>query len=200
MKRAVLVAIAVVLAGAAQAQMPPARELRFALQGGISAGGDELATAVFADGSTQSIRAGGLFQFSGGVLWQPQSTPVALQATFGYHADSVSARNGELRFSRYPFEFLAFYTGVPQWRFGGGVRYVTDPRLKVDVPGENADIRFDDTVGIVGEIGYRLGYYAWVNLRVTAENYEVKSINGVNVTATERASGNAAGVNVVFHF
>ena len=182
------------------AQAPASRDLRFAFDLGLTGGGDKLATATFSDGSTQSIRAGGLVQLGGGVLWQPASGPVAVQSTFNYHVDDVSASNGTLRFSRYPLEILGYYTGVPRWRFGAGPRFVFSPRLKVDVPGANSTITFEDTVGAVAEAGYRFGDYMWVNLRLTGERYKVKSIDGNAVSSDSDVSGNSVGVNLVLYF
>jgi hypothetical protein len=112
----------------------------------------------------------------------------------------VSASNGSLRFSRYPVEVLGFYTGVPGFRFGAGPRFVFNPRLKVDVPGDNSKIVFDDTIGAVIEAGYRIGTYMWVNLRLTGETYKIKSVNGSSVTANSDVSGNSIGANVVLYF
>jgi len=182
------------------AQAPASRDLRFAFDLGLTGGGDKLATATFSDGSTQTIRAGGLVQLGGGVLWQPASGPVAVQSTFNYHVDDVSASNGTLRFSRYPLEILGYYTGVPRWRFGAGPRFVFSPRLKVDVPGANSTITFEDTVGAVAEAGYRFGDYMWVNLRLTGERYKVKSIDGNAVSSDSDVSGNSVGVNLVLYF
>jgi hypothetical protein len=191
--------LALLAADASQAQMP-SRELRFAFGIGLTGGGDKLATAVFDDGSTTSIRAGGLVQIGGGLLWQPAGGPVAVQSTINYHVDEVSAFNGSLRFSRYPLEVLGFYTGVPRWRFGAGPRFVFSPRLKVDVPGDNSTITFEDTVGAVAEVGYRFGDYMWLNLRLTGETYKIKSINGTTIRSDSDVSGNSVGVNVVVYF
>jgi hypothetical protein len=124
----------------------------------------------------------------------------ALQATFNYHVDDVSARNGSLTFSRYPLEVIGYYTGVPNFRFGAGPRFVFNPELTSDFPGNNSTITFEDTVGAVIEAGYRPVGQLWVNLRFTAEKYKVKSINGSNVTAASDVSGNSIGLNVVYAF
>jgi Outer membrane protein beta-barrel domain len=199
---AALIAVAALLAACdARAQAPfTGRELRFALHLGLTGGGDKLATANFDDGSTSSIRAGGLVQSGAGLLWQPAAGPVAVQATFNYHVDDVSAFNGSLRFSRYPLEVLGYYTGLPRWRFGAGPRFVFSPRLKVDVPGDNSKITFDDTVGAVAEAGYQFGNYMWLNLRLTGEKYKVKAIDGTTVSADSDISGNSVGVNIVLYF
>jgi len=204
MKVAAVVALALgALLGAAnaRAQMASApNEFQLALTAGLTGGGDKLATATFSDGTTQSIRAGGLVQLGIGFLWQPVAAPVALQTTFNYHVDSVSAANGDLRFSRYPIEVLGYYTGLGSWRFGGGARFVLSPSLKVDVPNDNTTVDFEDAVGAVVEAGYRFGPSVVVNLRYTAERYKLKSIDGASVSAADSVSGESIGLNVVFSF
>jgi hypothetical protein len=192
--------VAALLLPVANAQPAAGRDFKFAFDFGITGGGDKLATVTFTDGSTDSIRAGGLVQFGAGFLWQPSGGPFALQSTFNYHVDDVNASNGSLRFARYPLEVLAFYTGVPRWRFGAGPRFVFSPRLKVDVPGDNSTVTFKDTVGAVAEAGYQFGNYMWLNLRVTGETYKLKSINGTNVTSDSDVSGNSVGINFVLYF
>lgn len=202
MKRSLvaLIAVAALAAGSAAHAQSGQRDFRFALDLGITGGGDKLATVTFSDGTTESVRAGGLVQFGAGFLWQPSGGPVALQATFNYHVDDVSARNGSLTFSRYPLEVIGYYTGVPNFRFGAGPRFVFNPELRSDFPGNNSTITFEDTLGAVVEAGYRPVGQLWVNLRFTAEKYKVKSINGSNVTAASDVSGNSIGMNVVYGF
>ena len=196
-----LVAIASGLAAAnASAQAPAAQSFHPAFELGVTGGGDKLATVTFNDGTSSSIRAGGLLHFGGGVLWQPAYGPAAVQVTLNYHVDDVNADNGSLRFSRYPLEVLGFFTGVQRWRFGAGPRFVFNPRLKVDVGGDNAKIAFKNTIGAVAEVGYDFGTYLWINLRVTAEKYKVKSFNGTAVTADSDVSANSVGLNFVLYF
>jgi hypothetical protein len=167
-------ALAVVLGlglGSAQAQMPappgvfvpPQRNFFFILYGGLSTGGDKLAEAQITTlppyggvyTSNEAIRAGGLVQFGAGLLWQPADAPLAVQATVGYQADSINADNGDIRFSRVPFEALAFYTGVPRWRFGGGARFVRNIDLDYNL-GRSDSFHFKDTNGVVIEAGYQV--------------------------------------------
>jgi hypothetical protein len=194
-----LAALALVAAPAALAQSPQ-RDFRFALDLGLTGGGDKLATVTFNDGSTESVRAGGLLQIGAGFLWQPGWGPVALQTTMNYHVDDVSARNGSLTFSRYPLEVIGYITAVPNWRFGAGPRFVFSPKLESDFPGFNSTIKFEDTIGGVFEVGYRPIGQLWVNLRFTAEKYKVKSISGANVVDGSEVSGNSLGVNLVYAF
>jgi len=177
------------------------RNFRVALQMGITGGGDTLASVRLSSGETEKIKAGGLVHLAAGLLWQPSQLPLGIQATAGYHVDNVTARNGELRFSRYPIEVLALFTGVPNLRLGTGVRYVNSPSLKIDIDGSpSTNVDFKNTIGVVAEIGYRFASRAWVALRGTFEEYETKSVNGASVGTTPKTSGDSIGVYVGFAF
>lgn len=185
----------------AQATLPGAeRNFYFGLFAGLTGGGDNLATVRLSDGSTQSIHGGGLVHVGVGAAWQPSGVPVAMQATVGYHVDNVTASNGDVKFSRVPFEILGFYTGLPNWRFGGGMRLVNSIELAADVNGFNDSVKYKDATGGVFEIGYQIAPRVWVNGRYTAEKYEAASINGTSVTPTGQTSGNSAGINLVVLF
>lgn len=203
--RCALPALAAVLLAAAlpaQAQFaPPApyeRNFYLGLFGGLTGGGDKLATVRFNDGSTESINAGGLVHLGIGFVWQPVLAPVSVQATIGWHGDTITADNGDLKFTRVPIELLGYLHPAPHVRIGGGVRWVTSPELKTDVPGINDTIRFKDTTGAVIEGGYRFGSRTWVNLRYTVEDYEAESVNGFAVLPAGKSSGRSIGINVVF--
>jgi len=178
---------------------PYERPLRPVLYAGLSGGGDTLATVRFTDGTTQSVNAGGLVQISAGLLWVPGVTPYQLQATVGYQVDRVGARNGDVRFTRYPVEVIGYYTGVPNWRFGVGARFVNSPRLSANVGGSD-EVRFKDTNGGLLEVGWQAARNLWVNGRVVSERYEVSSVNGTTVVPSGKTQGNAVGVNLVVAF
>lgn len=185
----------------AAAQMPPPqRNFYFALMGGLTGGGDELARVRFSDGYTESIRAGGLLHLNAGLIWQSPLVPVSMQATIGWHGDSINASNGDITFTRYPVEVLGFWHGAPNWRFGGGARFVNGAKFESDVNGFSDTVRYKDTVGLVVEGGFRVFPGGWLNLRYTDESYEPQSINGVNVIAGGKVSGRSVGLNFLFAF
>lgn len=184
----------------AQPFAAPERNFYFALFGGITGGGDKLAEVRYSNGDRESIRAGGLGHLAAGVVWQPTATPLSVQATVGWHFDNISARNGDITFSRVPIEVLGYFTGVPNWRFGGGARFIRDARLETDVDGFSDTVRYKDTTGLVLEAGYRIAPRGWVNLRYTDEEYEAKSFNGFNVTPTGKTSAQSIGLNIVWMF
>lgn len=197
--------LASTLPSAAQAQIAPQpyqRNFYAVLSGGLTYGGDKLATVRFTDGDTDNIKAGGLAHFAAGVLWQPGDVPMSIQVTFGYHLDDVSARNGDLRFSRYPLEGLAFYNGVPNWRFGLGLRYVNSPRLKTDLGGVTSQTKFRNATGFVGEVGYEMTRNIWISGRYVNEEYEAESFGsgGTTLQLTGSARGDHGGVYLTFVF
>ena len=173
----------------------PQQNFRFGLQFGLTGGGDTLATAQFTNGKSENIKAGGLVHLAAGVVWTPADIPFGGHLMFGYHVDNITADNGDLRFSRYPIEVLALYTGAGRLRLGAGVRYVNSPKLKVSIdgrPGTNVD--YDNTVGAIAEIGYQFSPKLWLAVRGTFEDYKAASVNGNNVVAGGTSSGNSVGI------
>jgi len=162
----------------------------FILNGGLTYGGDTLATAVYNNGSTKDIKAGSLVQLGMGMLWQMQDRPLALQITANYQVDSVSGSNGSLTFSRYPIEGVLYYTAKERMRFGLGARYVLSPSYqdKVGIP---YTANFDNTLGLVGEFGYAMSPVFWMNFRLVSEKYQF---------GTSSYSGNHAGINFTYQF
>lgn len=209
MIRAVAALLALALGGAAHAQwvQPPQRNFFVVFYGGLSGGGDTLAQARIVSqppfggvySSTEEIDAGGLLQFGGGLLWQPVGVPLAVQGTVGYQFDSISADNGDITWTRVPIELLAFYTGVPNLRFGGGARFVRSAELEFDLfPSET--YRFKDTNGFVLEAGWRFAPNFWLNARYVDEQYEIESVNGIAVLPAGKVSGQSFGVNLLVQF
>lgn len=182
MKR-LLIAITLVCAGVASAQAQE-RAVRGVLGIGLTGGGDTLATVVYTDGSTDSIKGGGLVHVFGGAEFR-LGTEVTMQATVGYHVDETTgASNGSLRFSRYPIELLAHYHVTPQFKLGGGARFVNS--AKIDSRGvlSGARVDFDSTVGAVVEGEYLVTPNIGLKLRFVSEKYKVGGVS---------ADGNHAG-------
>jgi hypothetical protein len=170
---------------------------------GLTFGGDTVATAKYTDGSSKSIKGGGLYQLGLGGLYQFESTPMALLLSANYHADSVTASNGDMSFHRYPVEILAYYTGKDRFRFGGGARIVTSPEASLTINGSTQKVTFDNTTGIVAEIGYRMAPRSWLNFRYVSEKYKVKnytSTSGITVPVSGTTDGSHIGVNFTFEF
>jgi len=116
--RPLLAALALCACGLSQAQT----SFRPLLGSSLTGGGEKLATVEFTNGMRQDVRSGGLVHLFGGFEVQPGGLPMTFQANIGYHVDNSAAKNGEVRFQRWPVEaLLAFHAG-PNWRVGGGLR------------------------------------------------------------------------------
>lgn len=151
---------------------PVAKGLHFVADAGLSFGGDTIAIAQYTDGSDQRIKAGGMLEFGGGVIYEATDLPVAAQLTLNYHVNDTDAKNGTMRFHRFPVEAMLFYTGVEQWRFGIGARAVQSPRYTSKIDGAvTRTLEFDNTTGAMAEVGYAISPKMWVNVRYVAEKY-----------------------------
>jgi len=138
---------------------------------GLTTGGDTLASIQYTDGSTADIRAGGLVHFYGGleVRLAPQLT---MQGTVGYQVDDTgSYSNGSLRFTRYPFEWLAHVQISPNVRVGGGLRFVTDAKVSGSGVLSGIEIDYGSTTGGVIEGEYLVTPNIGLKLRFVGEKY-----------------------------
>ena len=179
--------------------------LHLVLNAGITYGGDTIHVAPYTNGSTQDIKAGSLVQLGIGGLYQFENDPVALMLSANYHVDAAGGSNGSDTFSRFPIEALVYYTGKERFRIGGGVRIVNSPEWVYTVNGVTEKATFDNTTGLVAEIGYHLTRKAWLNLRFVSEKYKANTYtapNGVTYSQAGRApfSGSHMGVNFTFEF
>jgi hypothetical protein len=170
-----------------------AKPLRFLLGAGITAGGDKLGTTVqYSDGSAVDLNAGGLLALYAGMDYR-YPNKVSVQATIGYHVDDRSAKNGSVRFDRYPFEMLAYYGITDQFRLGGGVRYVMNPKVSGSGIASGTAYEFDSTTGAIIEGEYFFTPTFGLKIRAVSETYKPK--NGGN-----SVNGNHGGAYVSFYF
>lgn len=202
--QAAAASVALLAASGAFAQSPQSpygaqpRNFYFGLLTGLTFGGESVATVDYTNGERRQVKAGELVHLGVGVVWEPQELPLALQATVGYHFGGAYASNGDVKFTRVPYEFIGYFTGIPNWRLGGGVRIINSPKLTDDVNGNTID--FKKTNGTVLEAGYRMGRVGWLNLRYIDEDYEADRFNGTPVIATGKYAGQSVGINFVFTF
>lgn len=131
------------------------KQFNFVLGAGITVGGDDLLSVSYRDGDSDKLKAGELLDLKIGGQYRPEGAKVSLQATIGFHFDSVDADNGDASFSRMPLDLLAFYH-KNQHRFGLGGTYHSNTELDIDIdilPKEKID--FKNSAGWVVEYGYR---------------------------------------------
>jgi hypothetical protein len=183
MKKIIFLVAAMNLAlGVAQAQTTAPVEkapLRWVAGMGLSVGGDNLATASYTNGSSQDIKAGGGVYFTGGVDYRV-CPEFSLQGTVNFHVDDTSATNGSIKFQRFPIELLGYYHVNPQWRFGGGVRYTTSPKLSSSGAAAGMNFTFDNAVSAVVEGEYFPSEKVGVKLRYVKEKFEATGYRSTN--------------------
>jgi hypothetical protein len=159
---------------------------------GLTFGGDKIATVDFTNGDSESIYAGGLVMFYAGAEWRFDS-PFALQTTIGYHVDDSSGRNGSLRFSRYPVDVIGLYAINERVRLGGGIEYVSSPKVgSSGVLAGNSE-RFKASTGLVLEGEYLFTPQFGLKARVASHEFDFKNGPG-------SIDGNYFGVLANFYF
>lgn len=161
----------------AQTPAPTGAPLRGLIGMGLSQGGDDLATAVYASGSKQDIKAGGGVQFTAGGEFR-FSPEFSLQGTLNFHVDDTNADNGSIKFQRFPVELIAYYHISPQWRVGAGARYVSGAKLSSSGAASGLNFKFDNAVSGLVEAEYLWGNNVGLKLRYVSEKYEVKGYRG----------------------
>lgn len=166
---------------------------------GLTYGGDKLAEAeVDYDGDTvdEDLRGGDLITFAAGLLTYLPRREWSIQTTIGYHFDEVDADNGDIRFERYPLEFIPFYN-FGKHRAGAGLSYHLSPKLNLKNIG-GPKVTFDDALGWVVEYDYSFSGWAEggliVGMRYLWIDYEVDKVNGFPASG-ESINGSHFGVH-----
>jgi hypothetical protein len=178
-KIALAFALAIASLGAAQAQtfVPvedlAARPLRFVFGAGLTLGGDKIATAFYEDDSELNIKAGDSIALQLGIDYR-FNPRFSMQGTIGYHVDQLNARNGHMRFDRFPLELLGYYHVSEKVRVGGGLRYVTKVAFSSGGASDVGDYDFTDSTGAVAEIEYAYSPRVGFRLRYANDKFKEK--------------------------
>jgi len=165
------------------------------LEGGVHFGGDSLANVSFTNGDSQKIKAGQLLSVAAGG-YMPIGNSLQGRFSLGYKVDRINANNGDIRFSRFPLDFLLMHQ-INNWMLGGGAAYHLSPKLKADASsvGLSGTATFDNALGYVLAFDYNSkGHFTndwYVGGRVTVIDY--KNQYG-------SASGNSIGAVVGYLF
>lgn len=190
MKYILVMAFAALAAGA-QAQTAGLRPF---VGFGVTGGGDTLATVQYTNGDTQNIKSGGLVELVGGVEYRQEGLPLSVRGSIAYHVDSSHARNGDVEFSRWPLELLAFWHADEQVSVGAGVRKATGAKLTSSGDASYlGDYSVGSEVGLVFEAEYLVYRGLGVALRFVGEKYKAPGSN-------EKIDGNHIGLRVSYHF
>jgi hypothetical protein len=158
---------------------------------GTTVGGDDLTS-----NSTSTITAGGLVQLSVGGDYRWSQT-FSTQASIGYHISADPGPYDNSSFQRFPIELLGYYHINDKWRVGGGMRYVTNAKLKVENDysyysyDPNGTYRAKNTVGLVVEGEWLFARHVGLKVRGVSEKYEFAN--------RPAANGSHLGVFVSFY-
>ena len=168
--------------------------LRFSLVGGITLGGDEVASLRYSDGSTNNIYAGRLGYFGGGLEYDINKD-VMLRLNAHYHWDTAVAANGDVRFSRYVFEVIPYYHLSDKYRVGLGLGLHTNTKLSSDF---FADLGFDNANAVIASVGRKMSDSDhWLELRMVSVEYFLNKYNDYSLPPSaifQAASGNHVGL------
>ena len=194
-KAALALALAIAFVNPAMAQDAPAvPQLRFLLGAGLTAGGDRLLTSDNQGRIDTDIRAGRSLAVNAGIDYRVDSD-LSLQATLGYHLANTSFFSvlGDASFRRYPLEVLAFYSPGPNWRVGGGLRYLINPRLKSKGIFGEESVSFDNSMGGLVEAEYMVRTSVGIKLRYVHETIKARELLG-------KVDGSHVGLFVSYYF
>jgi hypothetical protein len=162
-----------------------AADARFMGKVGFEFGGDNLITVPFTNGSTASIKANEGFYFGLGTSILTDSKDIEVEVSLSYKFTGINASNGDVTWTRFPFDALVFYR-LPQFRVGGGLTYHLTPKLDGSGAASNINAKFDDSFGVVLQGDYLLTQKATVGLRYTTLEYKIGGVsfnsNGIGVT------------------
>jgi hypothetical protein len=162
------------LAAWALAAAAQAAEIRPLIKAGIDFGGDTIVTALFEDGDTEEIKANEGLYFGGGATLINDARNFELQLTAAYKFAFIDADNGDIEWTRWPVEAIAFY----RWqhvRAGAGLAYHVKPRLTGDGVVNDLNVKFKNALGAIFQVDWRITETIAVGGRLTLLEYEAKS-------------------------
>jgi len=170
-----------------------AADFRPLIKAGFDVGGDTMVTAVFTDGDTEKIRANEGFYLGGGIAIIDAERSMEYHVTLAYKFALIDADNGDIEWTRFPLEALAFYR-FPRVRVGGGLTYHINPRLEGSGVVGGLDVKFKHALGAVLQADWRITHTIALGARYTILEYDAKG----NFTGT--AESNGVGVTFSMNF
>jgi hypothetical protein len=159
---------------------------------GVTAGGDDLATATYTNGRSADIKAGGGVVFTAGMDYRI-GAQFSVQGSINFHVDNQTASNGDMRFQRYPVEVIGYFHPNEQWKVGGGIRYVSGAKLSSSGVASGIDARFKNTASAIFETEYLFAPSTGIKLRWVKEKFELKNGRG-------EVKGDHVGVLGAYYF
>jgi hypothetical protein len=150
-----------------------AADIRPLLKAGVDLGGDAMVTAVFANGETETIRANEGFYMGGGAAIIDAARNMEYHLSLAYKVAAVDASNGDIDWTRFPLEALAFYR-FARGRAGAGLVYHISPKLEGSGVVGGLDVKFKNALGAVLQADWRITEKIAAGLRYTILEYDAK--------------------------
>nr|WP_171013994.1 outer membrane beta-barrel protein [Chitinivorax sp. B] len=165
---------------------------------GLTAGGDDMGKIKVYDKATgkvvnnENVRAGRLFQVDFGTRYRFSKLPVSVQATLGYHFDTVQGddplvadKKVSFQFYRYPLEIIPAYH-FDKHAVGLGLRYDFNTTFEFT---DRFKHKFKNAPGLVLQYEYEATDNISLGLRYTAIKYKWKE------DTSQSVKGNHVGMN-----
>lgn len=151
----------------------------FVLDGTAEFGGDPVATVLYSDGSTQTVKAGQGLGFDLGIHHRFEEVPYSLRATIGYKYVTTQADNADIHLSRVPLELVGSCHFDNELRLGAGVVHHTS--TKFSGGGVGPDLSFKPATGFTLEAGWKALLLSGTFIKYTDEFGGTYSANSFGV-------------------
>lgn len=146
---------------------PASDRLGLVLEGNLEFGGDDVATIVFDDGSSEDVKAGDGVTVAGGLHFQPAHSPLDLRATVGYKFVRTEDGDSDLGMNRVVWELAGTLDLGQKFWIGGGLTHHSN--IEFDADGLDRDLEFDDATGYTLEAGWSFIALTYTDLEYTDE-------------------------------
>jgi hypothetical protein len=163
----------------------------------LSGGGDDIAIMTSGD----RIRAGELLYFGAGYNYSLNSdNTLFLRSMLGFKFVDINAKNGDLKFTRFPLDFI-FIKRLDAFSLGAGPTYHLSPNYEGTVNGVSSKIDFDNSLGFLVQGSYYFAQQTELGVRFTSIDYKTSTpIVLPDGTVTKKLSGNSAGIFLMTSF
>jgi len=176
-------------------------DVRPALKVSAEFGGDKLvAVGTTGSSSSDSLNAGEGLALGGGVSILNDAKDIETEVVLSYKFFGIHADNGDIDFRVIPLDALVFYR-IPHWRFGGGLTYHMNPKLKGSGDASGLEAEYKNALGFVLQTDYMFGTsqkmklgLRYTNVKYKASKIQDTSIIQVNSEPPSSANTNAVGL------
>jgi hypothetical protein len=150
----------------------------FVGEGDFEFGGDEIASVLFTNNSTQSVKAGQGVTLAMGMHFRPANWDVDFSATAGYKFVTTAASNADIGVTRTVLQVLATYNPSDAWWVGAGPVWHANAKFNAGGLGRNLDL--GNAAGFTVQAGWK-----WIGLTYTKMEYtEETTGRGYNFDAS----------------